>query len=35
MTGFCDPELDRLMETSDRLLDFDQRKPALDLAQAS
>jgi peptide/nickel transport system substrate-binding protein len=34
MTGYCDPELDAVMEESDRQLDFDERKPLLDLAQA-
>jgi peptide/nickel transport system substrate-binding protein len=33
MTGLCDPELDALMEESDRHLDFDARKRALDDAQ--
>jgi peptide/nickel transport system substrate-binding protein len=33
MTGLCDPELDELMEASDRHLDFDGRKQALDQAQ--
>jgi peptide/nickel transport system substrate-binding protein len=33
MTGFCDPELDEIMEASDRSLDFAHRKPLLDQAQ--
>jgi peptide/nickel transport system substrate-binding protein len=33
MTGLCDPELDALMEESDRHLDFEARKRALDAAQ--
>jgi peptide/nickel transport system substrate-binding protein len=33
MTGFCDPELDALMEESDRHLDFAARKPLLDSVQ--
>lgn len=33
MTGFCDPELDTLMEASDRHLDFAARKPLLDSVQ--
>lgn len=33
MTGFCDPDLDELMEDSDRFLDFEQRKRWLDDAQ--
>ena len=33
MTGFCDPELDELMEASDKSLDFAVRKPLLDQAQ--
>jgi len=33
MTGFCDPELDRIMEASDRALSFERRKPLLDRAQ--
>ena len=33
MTGFCNPELDAVMEESDRSLDFARRKPLLDRAQ--
>jgi len=33
MTGFCDPDLDTVMEASDRYLSFDDRKPLLDEAQ--
>jgi len=33
MTGFCDPELDEIMGQSDRALNFEARKPLLDLAQ--
>lgn len=33
MTGFCDPELDLLLERSDRALSFAVRKPLLDLVQ--
>lgn len=33
-TGFGNPELDALMIASDKVLDFDQRKPLLDEAQA-
>jgi len=33
MTGMCDPELDALMEASDRHLDFAARKPLLDSVQ--
>ena len=33
MTGFCDPDLDRLLKRSDRTLDADARKRDLDLAQ--
>jgi len=33
MTGMCDPELDSIMERSDRYLDFDRRKAALDTVQ--
>jgi peptide/nickel transport system substrate-binding protein len=33
MTGFCTPELDAVMEESDRSLDFAARKPLLDRAQ--
>lgn len=33
MTGFCTPELDEVMEESDRSLDFARRKPLLDRAQ--
>ena len=35
MTGFCDPELDQLLERSDQALSFDARKPLLDQAQAT
>jgi peptide/nickel transport system substrate-binding protein len=35
MTGFCDPALDRLMEESDRQLDFADRKRWLDEAQVA
>ena len=35
MTGFCDPELDELMERSDRYLDLAQRKEWLDRAQVA
>ena len=34
MTGLCDPALDEALRDSDRYLDFDQRKPSLDRAQA-
>lgn len=34
MTGFCTPELDEVMEASDRELAFEERKPLLDRAQA-
>jgi peptide/nickel transport system substrate-binding protein len=34
MTGFCDPDLDEIMERSDRSLDFQERKRWLDQAQA-
>ncbi|MGE0040940.1 MAG: peptide ABC transporter substrate-binding protein [Vicinamibacterales bacterium] len=34
MTGFCDPSLDELMKQSDRYLDFEHRKEALDRVQA-
>jgi len=34
MTGLCDPELDEVMEESDRYLAFAERKPVLDRAQA-
>ena len=34
MTGFCDPDLDEIMERSDRSLDFQERKRWLDEAQA-
>jgi peptide/nickel transport system substrate-binding protein len=33
MTGLCDPELDAILQESDRYLDFASRKPALDAAQ--
>lgn len=33
MTGFCTPELDEVMEASDRELAFERRKPLLDEAQ--
>ncbi|MEQ9401427.1 MAG: peptide ABC transporter substrate-binding protein [Longimicrobiales bacterium] len=33
MTGLCDPELDAVMEESDRYLDFASRKEALDRVQ--
>jgi len=33
MTGFCQPELDQVMEASDRELAFEERKPLLDRAQ--
>ncbi|MDX1646178.1 MAG: peptide ABC transporter substrate-binding protein [Longimicrobiales bacterium] len=33
MTGFCNPELDEVMEASDRGLAFEDRKPLLDEAQ--
>jgi peptide/nickel transport system substrate-binding protein len=33
MTSFCDPELDELMESSDRILGFEARKQRLDQAQ--
>ena len=33
MTGFCDPELDELLEESDRHLSLEERKPWLDRAQ--
>lgn len=33
MTGFCDPELDAILERSDRALTLETRKPLLDLAQ--
>ena len=33
MTGFCDPELDDLLERSDHALSFALRKPLLDRAQ--
>ena len=33
MTGFCDPDLDRVMLASDRELDFAKRKPLLDQVQ--
>jgi len=33
MTGFCDPALDEVMEASDRVLAFEERKPLLDRAQ--
>ena len=33
MTGFCDPDLDAVMEASDRYLSFDDRKTFLDEAQ--
>jgi len=33
MTGFCDPELDEIMEAADRALSFALRKPLLDRAQ--
>ena len=33
MTGFCHPELDVVMEASDRTLSFAERKPLLDEAQ--
>ncbi len=33
MTGFCDPELDAIMEESDKSFDFNVRKPLLDEAQ--
>lgn len=33
MTGFCDPELDQLLEESDQHLSFEERKPLLDQAQ--
>ena len=33
MTGFCDPELDEVMEESDRHLDFGTRNALLDRAQ--
>lgn len=32
-TGFCDPELDKLMRESDTYVEFDKRKPLLDAAQ--
>lgn len=35
MTGFCDPELDALMERSDRTLDPARRKAALDSVQVA
>lgn len=34
MTGFCNPELDEVMRSSDRSLEFDVRKPLLDRSQA-
>jgi peptide/nickel transport system substrate-binding protein len=34
MTGLCDPELDEVMEASDRTIAFEDRKPILDQAQA-
>lgn len=34
MTNMCDPELDKWLLLSDRVLDFDTRKKYLDLAQA-
>ncbi len=34
MTGYCDPQLDEVMQASDKDLDFDKRKPLLDQAQA-
>jgi peptide/nickel transport system substrate-binding protein len=34
MTGFCNPELDEVMRSSDRSLAFDVRKPLLDRSQA-
>lgn len=33
MTGFCTPELDEVMQASDRSLTFEVRKPLLDRAQ--
>jgi peptide/nickel transport system substrate-binding protein len=33
-TGFCDPALDEVMKESDKSLEFDQRKPLIDKAQA-
>lgn len=33
MTGLCDPELDEILEASDRELSFEARKPLLDEAQ--
>jgi peptide/nickel transport system substrate-binding protein len=33
-TGFCDPELDKLMDASDKDFNFEVRKPLLDQAQA-
>ena len=33
MTGFCDPALDDAMQSADRFLSFEERKPMLDLAQ--
>jgi len=32
-TGFCDPELDEIMDASDKDLNFEVRKPLLDQAQ--
>ncbi len=34
MTGLCDPELDEVMEASDRAFALEDRKPILDRAQA-
>jgi peptide/nickel transport system substrate-binding protein len=34
MTGFCDPALDKLMDASDKDLNFEVRKPLLDQVQA-
>ena len=33
MTGYCDPELDKIMEASDKDFNFEVRKPLLDEAQ--
>ena len=33
MTGYCDPELDKIMEESDKDFNFAVRKPLLDQAQ--
>jgi len=35
MTGLCDPELDVVLEAADQVIDFAQRKPLLDQAQAA